>query len=61
MKVNGKTIEESKVVKGLIKHNNCRFYASDRFYNPSNVKLSNLIFNPVLECSNNKFGIFSGK
>jgi len=44
LKVNGKTVVEKNNVKGLVKHENVKFFASDKFYSPSNVNLSKINF-----------------
>ena len=71
MFVNKEIIEDKKNVRGLIKHDNVEFFASDNFYPASRVKLSNLAFSDIdkkdvkekldeKECSDkNAFGIYS--
>jgi len=40
-------------------HNNVRFYASDAFYNPSNVRLSNMKYGSFSKSSGtDAFGVY---
>jgi hypothetical protein len=62
---NGKSVYENKNVKGIVSHENNRFYASDNYLSASDCTLSQMKiaeFNRKLEdeneCEKNVFGLF---